>query len=76
MALHARPPSTRPWLLAASIAVAIGLAMIAFAFASSSTGRDATGLPDAIETIAPEDGDEVLRQTRSVVDLPMATRAS
>ncbi len=68
MLLRPRRPIDRA-LLVASAAVAIGIGLIVFAFTTATTGRDATGLPDALETISPEDGDEVLRQTAVVVDL-------
>jgi hypothetical protein len=56
-------------LLTASFVFALGLALIGFAFASAETGRDAQGLPEAIDLIAPESGDEVLRQSSVVADL-------
>lgn len=56
-------------LLVASAVFAVGLTMVGFAFAVSSTGREAQGLPVAIDLISPEQDDEVLRQTSVVADL-------
>ncbi|MEZ5218986.1 MAG: hypothetical protein R2715_20955 [Ilumatobacteraceae bacterium] len=56
-------------LLLASVGLAIGVALIVFAFTSSVTGNEAQGLPDAIENIAPQRDDEVLRQSQVLADL-------
>ena len=54
--------------LITSIGVAIGLTMIFFGFRVSQTGRDESGLPDAIERMSPANGDRVLRQSQIIVD--------
>lgn len=56
-------------LLVASLVLAAGLTMVGFAFATAETGRDAQGLPESIDLISPEQGDEVLRQTAVTADL-------
>lgn len=56
-------------LLVASLVLALGVTLIAVAFATATTGRDALGLPEAIDRIDPEMGDEVLRQSSVVADL-------
>ena len=54
--------------LITSIGVGIGLTMIFFGFRVSQTGRDESGLPDAIERMSPANGDRVLRQSQIIVD--------
>ena len=56
-------------LLVASAVIALGLGLIALAFASATTGRAALGLPDPVERISPGKGDSVLRQAEIVADL-------
>ncbi|MFM7820737.1 MAG: hypothetical protein ACKPAF_07895 [Actinomycetota bacterium] len=51
-----------------SVGIAMGLVLIIFGFNASQTGRDESGLPDAIERISPADGDRVLRQAQIIVD--------
>ena len=55
--------------LLVSAGLAIGLFLIIYGFATARTGRDAQGLPDEIESIAPAKGDQVLRQSTIEVDL-------
>ena len=55
--------------LLVSAGLALGVFLIAFGFATARTGRDAQGLPDEIESIAPAKGDQVLRQSTIEVDL-------
>lgn len=55
-------------LLLASFGIACGLTLVIFGFNTGLTGRDATGLPDAIESISPGDGERVLRQSQVIVD--------
>lgn len=59
------------WKLAvASLAIALGLAMIVFAISRSVTGDEVTKLPDQIESISPvPDAVQVPSQTNIVVDL-------
>ncbi|MFA5774387.1 MAG: hypothetical protein WC864_03305 [Ilumatobacteraceae bacterium] len=54
--------------LIVSIGIAVGLALIALGMRTGLTGRDASNLPDAIESISPANGDEVLRQAQVIVD--------
>lgn len=54
--------------LITSVGVAVGLVMIIFGFRASQTGRDESGLPDAIERMSPANGDRVLRQSQIIVD--------
>jgi len=67
-------PSPRPRkqidkpMLLISIGIAVGLASIGFGLSSGLTGRDASGLPSAIENISPGNGDKVLRQSQIIVD--------
>jgi hypothetical protein len=57
-------------LLAASLAIAVGLVLVGFALTQAVTGDDVTNLPDAIESITPApDAVQVLRQTQVIVDL-------
>ncbi|MDA3017241.1 MAG: hypothetical protein O2841_04310 [Actinomycetota bacterium] len=51
-----------------SVGIALGLVMIIFGFRASQTGRDESGLPDAVERMSPADGDRVLRQSQIIVD--------
>ena len=68
---------SRPWyrrfdrkLLAASLAIAVGIVLIGFALARSVTGDEVTNLPSAVEDITPApDAVQVLQQTQVVVDL-------
>jgi hypothetical protein len=55
--------------LLVSVGLAIGVGLIVFGFTTARTGRDAQGLPDEIESIAPAKGDQVLRQSTIEVDL-------
>ena len=55
--------------LLVSAGLAIGVVLIVYGFATARTGRDAQGLPDEIESIAPAKGDQVLRQSTIEVDL-------
>ncbi len=55
-------------MLIVSIGVAVGLASIGFGLRSGLTGRDASGLPSAIESISPGNGDKNLRQSQIIVD--------
>ncbi|MFM9093437.1 MAG: hypothetical protein ACKORD_00980 [Acidimicrobiaceae bacterium] len=52
-----------------SVGIALGLVLIIFGFRATQTGRDESGLPDAIERMSPADGDRVLRQSQIIVDL-------
>ncbi len=54
--------------LLTSLGIALGLVMIIFGFQASRTGRDESGLPDAIERMSPANGDRVLRQSQIIVD--------
>lgn len=54
--------------LIVSVGIAVGLALIALGMRTGLTGRDASNLPDAIESISPANGDEVLRQAQVIVD--------
>jgi hypothetical protein len=57
-------------LLAASLAIAVGLVLIVVALSQAVTGDEATQLPPAIESITPApDAVQVLRQTQVVIDL-------
>jgi hypothetical protein len=57
-------------LLAASLAIAIGLVLIGVALSQAVTGDEATNLPPSIEEITPApDAVQVLQQTQVVVDL-------
>lgn len=51
-----------------SFGIAIGLVLIAIGMRTGLTGRDASNLPDEIESISPANGDEVLRQAQVIVD--------
>lgn len=51
-----------------SVGIAIGLVLIVLGFRATQTGRDESGLPDAIERISPGDGDRILRQSQIIVD--------
>ena len=55
-------------MLLVSIGVAVGLASIGFGLRSGLTGRDASGLPSAIQSISPGNGDKILRQSQIIVD--------
>ncbi|MEO8363793.1 MAG: hypothetical protein ABI570_05365, partial [Ilumatobacteraceae bacterium] len=54
--------------LIVSIGIAVGLVLIAVGMRTGLTGRDASNLPDEIESISPANGDEVLRQAQVIVD--------
>jgi hypothetical protein len=57
-------------LAAASLAIAVGIVLIAIALARSVTGDEVTNLPSAVEDITPApDAVQVLQQTQVVVDL-------
>ena len=57
-------------LLVVSFGIAAGLMLVVLGLMSARTGRDAQGLPDEIESIAPSPNDrQVLRQTEIMVDL-------
>lgn len=66
--LRLRRPIDRGLLLA-SMGLALGIGAIGFAFSSAVTGKASTGLPEAIENIAPQRDDDVLRQAQIMVDL-------
>lgn len=51
-----------------SAGIAVGLVMVIFGFSAAQTGRDESGLPNAIERISPANGDRVLRQSQIIVD--------
>ena len=55
-------------MLLVSIGVAVGLTSIVFGLRSGLTGRDASGLPSAIENISPANGDKILQQSQIIVD--------
>jgi hypothetical protein len=55
--------------LGLAMAVALGLTIIVYSFSKVQTGGDAQGLPDGIEAISPESGDQVQRQSEVVVNL-------
>lgn len=55
-------------MLLVSIGVAVGLASIGFGLSTGQTGRDASGLPSAIQSISPGNGDKSLRQSQIIVD--------
>jgi hypothetical protein len=54
--------------LLVSIGLAVGLVLIALGMRTGLTGRDASNLPDAIESISPANGDKILRQSQVIVD--------
>lgn len=57
-------------LLILSVAVGLGLTLVALGFLAGTTGRDALGYPDAIVDISPAPNDrQVLSQTEISVDL-------
>ena len=57
-------------LLVASLAIAVGLVVVAYGLLVGVTGDDATKLPEEIESVAPvPDAVQVLSQTNVVVDL-------
>lgn len=57
-------------LLLISVAVGVGLTLVALGFLSGTTGREALGYPDAIVDISPAPNDrQVLSQTEIRVDL-------
>jgi hypothetical protein len=59
-----------PRRLASALVLAVGLALVVFAFASGVSQDDSEPVRDpAIEYITPDDGDQALRQTPIVVDL-------
>lgn len=55
-------------MLLVSIGIAVGLVSIGFGLSSGLTGRDASGLPSAIENIYPGNGDKILQQSQIIVD--------
>ena len=55
-------------LLLASTGIALGLVMMVIGLNTGLTGRDASGLPDAIENISPGNNERVLRQSQVIVD--------
>ena len=48
--------------------IAVGLVLIGLGMRIGLTGRDASNLPEAIESISPGNGDEILRQAQVIVD--------
>lgn len=71
-AIEARPWYRRidPKLVVASLTIAVGLVLIAFALVRSVTGDETTDLPSAIEDITPApDAVQVLQQAQIIVDL-------
>jgi hypothetical protein len=63
-----RRPDLR--LLVPSLVIALGIVLVVFGFLRSVTGREAQGLPDAIESLDPVKGAvRVPAQTRVFVDL-------
>ena len=57
-------------LLLASLAIAVGVVLIAVGLLRSVSGDEVTQLPDAIDGITPApDAEQVLQQTQVVVDL-------
>lgn len=70
MSRHLRPRRPDWSVLLISLGVAVGAVLIAIGLMSAETGRDALNLPDALESVAPADGDTaVLRQTSISADL-------
>ena len=76
VAVAPRPTWRQRWrrldrkLLAASLAIAVGLVLIVVALAQAVTGDETAQLPSAIESITPApDAVQVLQQTQVVVDL-------
>ena len=57
-----------PKLLLASTGIALGLVMMVIGLNTGLTGRDASGLPDAIENISPGNNERVLRQSQVIID--------
>ena len=57
-----------PKLLLASMGISAGLVLFVMGLNTGLTGRDATNLPDAIESISPGEGERVLRQSQIIVD--------
>ena len=55
-------------LLLASTGIALGLVIMVMGLRTGLTGRDASGLPDAIENISPGNNERVLRQSQIIVD--------
>ncbi len=55
-------------LLLVSVGIAVGLVFIGIGMRTGLTGRDASNLPDAIESISPANGDKILRQAQVIVD--------
>ena len=55
-------------MMLVSIGIAVGLASIGFGLRTGLTGRDASGLPLAIQSISPGNGDKNLRQSQIIVD--------
>lgn len=55
-------------LLLVSVGIAVGLVFIGLGMRTGLTGRDASNLPDAIESISPANGDKILRQAQVIVD--------
>jgi hypothetical protein len=62
------PPRLDRARIIVSVGVAIGVALIAFGFASGITGDEARKFPEAIERMSPADGDRVLRQSQIIID--------
>ena len=62
------PPRLDRARLVVSAGIAIGVALIAFGFASGITGDEARKFPEAIERMSPADGDRVLRQSQIIID--------
>ena len=70
VALRARLQRLDRKLLLASLAIAVGVVLIAIGLLRSVSGDEVTQLPDAIEDITPApDAEQVLQQTQVVVDL-------
>ena len=63
-------------LLLASTGIALGLVMMVIGLNTGLTGRDASGLPDAIENISPGNNERVLRQSEVIVDFTEGYQAT
>jgi hypothetical protein len=63
-------------LLAVSIGIGMGIALIYFGLSSATTGREATKIPAVIESMSPGPGDEVLQQSQIFIDFIEGYEAS
>ena len=62
--------------LLVSVGISIGVVLIAFGFASGSTGDEAREFPASIERMSPADGDRVLRQSQVIIDFVVGYEAT